>query len=90
MQVPKAIRRCQQAGITVRMVTGDNINTARSIALKCGILTPDSDFLVLDGTEFNSKIRDNPTDPVNRNVVFELFMSHNLYYHWVKIVVLCH
>jgi Ca2+ transporting ATPase len=35
-EVPDAIRRCQTAGITVRMVTGDNVNTARSIALKCG------------------------------------------------------
>lgn len=29
-EVPEAIRQCQRAGITVRMVTGDNINTARS------------------------------------------------------------
>uniref|UniRef100_A0A673LW34 P-type Ca(2+) transporter n=1 Tax=Sinocyclocheilus rhinocerous TaxID=307959 RepID=A0A673LW34_9TELE len=27
-EVPEAIRKCQRAGITVRMVTGDNINTA--------------------------------------------------------------
>lgn len=57
-QVPDAIVRCQKAGITVRMVTGDNINTARSIAMKCGIIKPDTDFLVLDGKEFNKKIRD--------------------------------
>lgn len=57
-EVPDAIRKCQRAGITVRMVTGDNINTARSIALKCGILKPTDDFLVLDGKEFNKRIRD--------------------------------
>lgn len=28
-EVPDAIRKCQKAGITVRMVTGDNVNTAR-------------------------------------------------------------
>ena len=28
-EVPDAIKQCQRAGITVRMVTGDNINTAR-------------------------------------------------------------
>jgi Ca2+ transporting ATPase len=28
-EVPDAIRQCQRAGITVRMVTGDNVNTAR-------------------------------------------------------------
>ena len=52
-----AIAKCQRAGITVRMVTGDNVATARSIATKCGILTPGKDFLVIDGKEFNRKIR---------------------------------
>ncbi|XP_015124545.1 plasma membrane calcium-transporting ATPase 2 isoform X1 [Diachasma alloeum] len=57
-EVPEAIRKCQKAGITVRMVTGDNINTARSIAFKCGILKPTDDFLILEGKEFNRRIRD--------------------------------
>ncbi|RZF38790.1 hypothetical protein LSTR_LSTR008160, partial [Laodelphax striatellus] len=57
-EVPDAIRKCQRAGITVRMVTGDNINTARSIASKCGILRPGDDYLILEGKEFNRRIRD--------------------------------
>ncbi|XP_011298579.1 plasma membrane calcium-transporting ATPase 2 isoform X6 [Fopius arisanus] len=57
-EVPEAIKKCQKAGITVRMVTGDNINTARSIAFKCGILKPTDDFLILEGKEFNRRIRD--------------------------------
>ena len=56
-QVPDAIKKCQGAGITVRMVTGDNVNTARSIAIKCGIIEPHKDMLVLDGKEFNRRIR---------------------------------
>ncbi|XP_055045240.1 plasma membrane calcium-transporting ATPase 3b isoform X1 [Misgurnus anguillicaudatus] len=56
-EVPEAIRKCQRAGITVRMVTGDNINTARAIAAKCGIIQPGDDFLCLDGKEFNRRIR---------------------------------
>jgi hypothetical protein len=40
------------------MVTGDNVNTARAIATKCGILTPGDDFLCLEGKEFNRLIRD--------------------------------
>ncbi|XP_056585414.1 plasma membrane calcium-transporting ATPase 3a isoform X4 [Triplophysa dalaica] len=56
-EVPEAIRKCQQAGITVRMVTGDNINTARAIAAKCGIIHPGDDFLCIDGKEFNRRIR---------------------------------
>ncbi|ETN58050.1 plasma membrane calcium-transporting atpase 3 (pmca3) [Anopheles darlingi] len=61
-EVPEAIRKCQRAGITVRMVTGDNINTARSIATKCGILRPQDDFLILEGKEFNRRIRDSNGD----------------------------
>uniref|UniRef100_A0A7N8Y641 Calcium-transporting ATPase n=1 Tax=Mastacembelus armatus TaxID=205130 RepID=A0A7N8Y641_9TELE len=56
-EVPEAISKCQRAGITVRMVTGDNINTARAIATKCGILLPGEDFLCLEGKEFNGQIR---------------------------------
>ncbi|KAM8867858.1 plasma membrane calcium-transporting ATPase 2 isoform 1-T2 [Synchiropus picturatus] len=56
-EVPGAIQKCQRAGITVRMVTGDNINTARAIAIKCGIIHPGEDFLCIDGKEFNRRIR---------------------------------
>ncbi|XP_072345124.1 plasma membrane calcium-transporting ATPase 3-like [Scyliorhinus torazame] len=56
-EVPDAIRKCQEAGITVRMVTGDNIDTARAIASKCGIIQPGQDFLCLEGKEFNKRIR---------------------------------
>uniref|UniRef100_A0A8D3CUF2 Calcium-transporting ATPase n=1 Tax=Scophthalmus maximus TaxID=52904 RepID=A0A8D3CUF2_SCOMX len=56
-EVPEAISKCQRAGITVRMVTGDNINTARAIATKCGILLPGEDFLCMEGKEFNQHIR---------------------------------
>ena len=37
--VVDAIAVCQKAGIFVRMVTGDNIETARAIAKQAGILT---------------------------------------------------
>uniref|UniRef100_A0AAQ4NPS9 Calcium-transporting ATPase n=1 Tax=Gasterosteus aculeatus aculeatus TaxID=481459 RepID=A0AAQ4NPS9_GASAC len=56
-EVPDAIRKCQRAGITVRMVTGDNINTARAIAVKCGIIHPGDDFICLEGKDFNRRIR---------------------------------
>ena len=37
-EVPGAIADCQRAGITVRMITGDNAATATAIARNCGIL----------------------------------------------------
>lgn len=38
-EIKNSIKVCGEAGITVRMVTGDNIETARAIALDAGILT---------------------------------------------------
>jgi Ca2+ transporting ATPase len=67
-EVPEAIRRCQRAGITVRMVTGDNVNTARSIATKCGILRAGEDFLVLEGQEFNQRIRTSPEAEIDQKL----------------------
>ena len=72
--MPKAILQCQQAGITVRMVTGDNVNTARSIAMKCGILQPNDDFLVIEGKEFNKKIRD------ENGKVIDLFIKQIIFF----------
>ncbi|CAB9496586.1 Plasma membrane calcium-transporting ATPase 2 (Fragment) [Seminavis robusta] len=42
-EVPNAIKRCYEAGIDVRLVTGDSPNTAVSIAYQAGILR-DSHF----------------------------------------------
>ena len=48
--VTDAVRKCQSAGIRVRMVTGDNNKTATAIARKCGILT--NGGLVVEGPDF--------------------------------------
>ncbi|XP_006421285.2 putative calcium-transporting ATPase 11, plasma membrane-type [Citrus clementina] len=50
--VKEAVQTCLEAGITVRMVTGDNINTARAIAKECGILTSDGE--AVEGPEFRN------------------------------------
>ncbi|EPS73459.1 hypothetical protein M569_01296, partial [Genlisea aurea] len=41
--VRDAVQLCINAGVKVRMVTGDNLQTARAIALECGILESDAD-----------------------------------------------
>lgn len=51
LEVPDAVATCQRAGITVRMVTGDNIHTARHIARECGILY-DDDHMAMEGPDF--------------------------------------
>jgi P-type Ca2+ transporter type 2B len=94
-EVPDAIRKCQRAGITVRMVTGDNINTARSIAIKCGIVQPGGDYLILEGKEFNRRVRDEHGEVNSLNqlpvydysiVVFSL-RCNNIY--WTKFGPSC-
>eukprot|EP01041_Mallomonas_annulata_P002779 gene2779-5472_t len=48
--VKEAVADAQKAGVMVRMVTGDNINTACAIARQCGILKPGG--LALEGPDF--------------------------------------
>merc|ERR1719412_1561754 len=72
-EVPAAIKQCKRAGITVRMVTGDNINTARAIATKCGIIKPDDNFLVLEGKDFNKRIRDPMTNEVRQDLLDKIW-----------------
>jgi Ca2+-transporting ATPase len=48
--VREAVRDCQGAGVYVRMVTGDNVMTAKAIAEDCGILVPGG--LVMEGPTF--------------------------------------
>jgi Ca2+ transporting ATPase len=59
--VPFAVNQCKRAGITVRMVTGDNKETATAIALRCGILEPGFDpktqnDVVMVGEEFRKRV----------------------------------
>ncbi len=50
--VPGAIRQCNDAGVDVRMVTGDNIDTAIAIGKQCGILRKGLDL------EANGEVKD--------------------------------
>jgi P-type Ca2+ transporter type 2C len=46
----EAVQACQRAGVVVRMVTGDNILTAKAIAEECGILSAGD--VAMEGQEF--------------------------------------
>jgi len=48
--VREAVQQCHRAGVAIKMCTGDNVLTARSIANQCGIFTPGG--IVMEGPVF--------------------------------------
>jgi len=57
--------------------------TARSIATKCGIIKPGDDFLVLEGKEFNQRIRD-PSGRVcenNKKILILILIMNYFRFH---------
>lgn len=61
--VTEAVKKCQKAGVIVRMVTGDNLITARAIATECGIFTAGG--IIMEGPAFRklSKTKMDQTIP---------------------------
>ncbi|KAL2060048.1 hypothetical protein VTL71DRAFT_9870 [Oculimacula yallundae] len=56
--VKEAVIDCQNAGVIVRMVTGDNIQTAQAIAEECGIYTKATGGIVMEGPVFRKLTQD--------------------------------
>ncbi|KAK7325335.1 hypothetical protein VNO77_29497 [Canavalia gladiata] len=55
--VKEAVKVCTEAGVKVRMVTGDNLQTAKAIALECGILISNEDAVepnIIEGKTFRA------------------------------------
>ncbi|OWM71611.1 hypothetical protein CDL15_Pgr005798 [Punica granatum] len=55
--VKGAVEACHQAGVTIKMITGDNVFTAKAIATECGILSlgeDESTGAVVEGVEFRN------------------------------------
>ncbi|KAL2068976.1 hypothetical protein VTL71DRAFT_15314 [Oculimacula yallundae] len=69
--VPEAVAKCQFAGVKIRMVTGDNIITARAIARECGIVsaTDEANDIVMEGPEFRKLSDQAMTDILPRLAV---------------------
>ncbi|CAH8375610.1 unnamed protein product [Eruca vesicaria subsp. sativa] len=67
--VKKAVEDCQFAGVNIKMITGDNIFTARAIAVECGILTPEDESnedAVLEGEAFRTYTQEQRLEKVER------------------------
>ncbi|XVF06307.1 hypothetical protein REPUB_Repub06bG0036100 [Reevesia pubescens] len=55
--VKEAVESCKMAGVGIKMITGDNIHTARAIAFECGILGSDDNLhneAVVEGVQFRN------------------------------------
>jgi Ca2+-transporting ATPase len=50
--VREAVATCHRAGVTIKMCTGDNVVTARSIATQCGIYTAGG--IIMEGPVFRA------------------------------------
>ncbi|KAK0606651.1 hypothetical protein LWI29_002117 [Acer saccharum] len=65
----KAVEDCQHAGVNVKMITGDNVYTARAIATECGILRPNQDLssgAVVEGEQFRNYAHEERMEKVER------------------------
>jgi Ca2+-transporting ATPase len=56
LEVPAAVEKCNSAHLVVRMVTGDNINTAMAISKKCGLFDPEQ-HVAMTGPDFREMYR---------------------------------
>ncbi|CAI9781215.1 unnamed protein product [Fraxinus pennsylvanica] len=70
--VKKAIESCRMAGVQIKMITGDNVFTAKAIATECGILSSDQEHgvgEVIEGSEFRNYTPDERILKVNNILV---------------------
>ncbi|KAL5336585.1 hypothetical protein BJX70DRAFT_372346 [Aspergillus crustosus] len=69
LETAAAVRKCQMAGITVHMLTGDHIRTATAIASEVGILDPIVDAkasrLVMAAKDFD-RLSDDDVDAIEQ------------------------
>lgn len=66
--VKEAVEACQAAGVDLKMITGDNVITAKTIAIECGILKPNQDMAeaVVEGKDFRNYTEAEQMEKVGR------------------------
>ncbi|KAG6703122.1 hypothetical protein I3842_07G068200 [Carya illinoinensis] len=67
--VKVAVESCKAAGVHIKMITGDNVHTARAIAIECGILHPDENLdneVVIEGVQFRNYSPEERMEKIHR------------------------
>ncbi|XP_049374364.1 calcium-transporting ATPase 12, plasma membrane-type-like [Solanum verrucosum] len=66
-QARKAVMDCQDAGVNIKIITKDDIHTARASAIDCGIIDPDNTSTgeVIEGTTFQEYTKDERLEKVD-------------------------
>lgn len=85
-EIHKAIADCNRASIVVRMVTGDNLETAKAIATECGIYDPKRKYrpppgvatcedgdLAMEGPDFRAAVLKDGTRPEEMQIDMDKF-----------------
>ncbi|XP_050237036.1 calcium-transporting ATPase 12, plasma membrane-type [Mercurialis annua] len=65
----KAVEICKSAGVRIKMITGDNIFTAKAIATECGILEFNHQLetgVVIEGVEFRNYTHEERMEKVDK------------------------
>nr|XP_015888090.1 calcium-transporting ATPase 12, plasma membrane-type-like [Ziziphus jujuba var. spinosa] len=66
-KMKEAVKECQNAGVDVKMITGDDVSLAKDIARECGILMDtDEDGAVITGEEFRGYSPNKRIDEVDK------------------------
>jgi len=67
--VEAAVESCKNAGVKIKMITGDNVHTAKAIASECGILDPSEELdedAVVEGFQFRNYSHEERMDKIER------------------------
>jgi Ca2+ transporting ATPase len=75
-EIIESVRKCHRAGINIRMVTGDNLDTAKAIAIEAGIISKQEaelDLVCMEGKQFRELCGGlkRLEDPSDRNLLKE-------------------
>ncbi|XP_014506792.1 putative calcium-transporting ATPase 13, plasma membrane-type [Vigna radiata var. radiata] len=67
--VEAAVESCRNAGVKIKMITGDNVHTAKAIASECGILDPTEELdedAVVEGFQFRNYSHEERMEKIDR------------------------